>query len=176
MGRKRKADAIEAGSEAGKNTEVTNGTAPTNNSTMATTMQTNITAPVGQPPVTAAKTSAAIVVATPGSNLNMDNQKTKVHIHICLCVSFIISIFLFIMNILFWNDYFISKVSKPTKKKSKKELKAESKKKSKNADSDEEGMEEVEDIEMPPDNILYKLVDRLEAQLPRDDHVKYDSR
>ena len=29
---------------------------------------------------------------------------------------------------------------------------------------------------MPPDNILYKLVDRLEAQLPRDDHVKYDSR
>ena len=80
------------------------------------------------------------------------------------------------MNILFWNEYFISKVSKPTKKKSKKELKAESKKKSKNADSDEEGMEEVEDIEMPPDNILYKLVDRLEAQLPRDDHVKYDSR
>ena len=70
----------------------------------------------------------------------------------------------------------MSKVSKPTKKKSKKELKAESKKKSKNADSDEEGMEEVEDIEMPPDNILYKLVDRLEAQLPRDDHVKYDSR
>ena len=29
---------------------------------------------------------------------------------------------------------------------------------------------------MPADNILYKLVDRLEAQLPRDDHVKYDSR
>ena len=29
---------------------------------------------------------------------------------------------------------------------------------------------------MPPDNVLYKLVDRLEAQLPRDDHVKYDSR
>ena len=99
MGRKRKADAIEAGSEAGKNTEVTNGTAPTNNSTMATTMQTNITAPVGQPPVTAAKTSAAIVVATPGSNLNMDNQKTKVHIHLYLCISFIP------VNILIHHEY-----------------------------------------------------------------------
>ena len=89
MGRKRKADAIDASSETGKNTEVTNGTATTNNSTMATTMQTNITAPVGQPPVTAAKTSAAIVVATPGSNLSLDNQKTKVHIHIYLEVSLI---------------------------------------------------------------------------------------
>ena len=36
--------------------------------------------------------------------------------------------------------------------------------------------EDDEDIEMPADNVLYKLVDRLEAQLPRDDHVKYDSR
>ena len=44
-------------------------------------------------------------------------------------------------------------------------------------DSDDDGMkEEDEEIDMPPDNILYKLVDRLEAQLPRDDHVKYDSR
>ena len=89
MGRKRKADAIDASSETGKNTEVTNGTATTNNSTMATTMQTNITAPAGQPPVTAAKTSAAIVVATPGSNLSLDHQKTKVHIHIYLEVSLI---------------------------------------------------------------------------------------
>ena len=84
MGRKRKADAIDASSETGKNTEVTNGTATTNNSTMATTMQANITAPAGQPPVTAAKTSAAIVVATPGSNLSLDNQKTKVHIVLLL--------------------------------------------------------------------------------------------
>ena len=87
MGRKRKVDAIDGSSETVKNTEVTNGTATTNNSTIATTMQTNITAPAGQPPVTAAKTSAAIVVATPGSNLSMDHQKTKVHIHIFLCVS-----------------------------------------------------------------------------------------
>lgn len=88
MGRKRKADAIDASSETGKNTEVTNGNATTNNSTMVTTMQTNITAPAGQPPVTAAKTSAAIVVATPGSNVSLDHQKTKVDIHIYLCVSF----------------------------------------------------------------------------------------
>ena len=72
----------------------------------------------------------------------------------------------------------VSKMN-PSKKKSKKQLRAAAKKGSKEAgDSDVEGlMEEVEeDIEMPPDNILYKLVDRLEAQLPRDDHVKYDSR
>ena len=67
----------------------------------------------------------------------------------------------------------------PSKKKSKKQLRAAAKKGSKEAgDSDAEGPkeEEEEDIEMPPDPILYKLVDRLEAQLPRDDHVKYDSR
>ena len=71
-------------------------------------------------------------------------------------------------------------VSKPNpiRKKSKKELKAEAKKKAAaGMDSDDDGMkEEDEEIDMPPDNILYKLVDRLEAQLPRDDHVKYDSR
>ena len=65
----------------------------------------------------------------------------------------------------------------PARKKTKKELKAEAKKAAKGDDSDDEvAEEEREDIEMPPDNILYKLVDRLEAQLPRDDHVKYDSR
>ena len=72
-----------------------------------------------------------------------------------------------------------SQVSKPnpTKKKSKKELKAAAKKAAKGGDSDDEiPKEDDEDIEMPADNVLYKLVDRLEAQLPRDDHVKYDSR
>ena len=65
----------------------------------------------------------------------------------------------------------------PARKKSKKELKAAAKKAAKGNDSDEEFQkEDEEDVEMPPDNILYKLVDRLEAQLPRDDHVKYDSR
>ena len=77
------------------------------------------------------------------------------------------------------NFEIISQASKPNpaKKKTKKELKAAAKKAATGDDSDEEVVkEEDEDVEMPPDNILYKLVDRLEAQLPRDDHVKYDSR
>ena len=64
----------------------------------------------------------------------------------------------------------------PAKKKTKKELK-NAKKAAKGEDSDDDmPKEDDEDIEMPADNVLYKLVDRLEAQLPRDDHVKYDSR
>ena len=35
---------------------------------------------------------------------------------------------------------------------------------------------EEEMLEMPPTPILYKLVDRLESLLPKDDTVKYDSR
>ena len=41
---------------------------------------------------------------------------------------------------------------------------------------DNDGPHEEEELEMPPSPILYKLVDRLENQLPKDDTVKYDSR
>ena len=74
MGRKRKADAIDSTNESNKDSEITNGTSVTNNDNLLSSMQT---AAAGQQPVTAAKTSAAIVVATPGSNLNTD-QKSKV--------------------------------------------------------------------------------------------------
>ena len=43
-------------------------------------------------------------------------------------------------------------------------------------DLDHDGPPEEEELEMPPAPILYKLVDRLENQLPKDDTVKYDSR
>ena len=74
MGRKRKADAIDSTNESNKESEITNGTSVTNNDNLLSSMQTTA---AGQQPVTAAKTSAAIVVATPGSNLNTD-QKSKV--------------------------------------------------------------------------------------------------
>lgn len=74
MGRKRKADAIDSTNESNKESEITNGTSVTNNDNLLSSMQT---AAAGQQPVTAAKTSAAIVVATPGSNLSTD-QKSKV--------------------------------------------------------------------------------------------------
>lgn len=35
---------------------------------------------------------------------------------------------------------------------------------------------DLESLCMPPPEVLNKLLDRIEAQLPRDDHVKYDSR
>ena len=34
----------------------------------------------------------------------------------------------------------------------------------------------VLDFEMPPKDVLSKLLDNIEAQLPKEDHVKYDSR
>ena len=75
MGRKRKADAIDSVNDTGKDSEITNGTGATNNDAMLSSMAS------GQQPVTAAKTSAAIVVATPGSNLATD-QKSKVRYEI----------------------------------------------------------------------------------------------
>ena len=32
------------------------------------------------------------------------------------------------------------------------------------------------DFELPPKEVLSKLLDNIEAQLPKEDHVKYDSR
>merc|ERR1719150_1091850 len=32
------------------------------------------------------------------------------------------------------------------------------------------------EFELPPKEIMSKLLDNIEAQLPREDHVKYDSR
>ena len=34
----------------------------------------------------------------------------------------------------------------------------------------------LEPDQMPTDDVLYKLIDKIEAQLPKDDVVKYDSR
>jgi hypothetical protein len=67
----------------------------------------------------------------------------------------------------------------PSKKKSKKHH---------HSDSDEDSdMDDQHDIKldpsvelnesaMPPKEVLCKLLDRIEAQLPKEDHVKYDSR
>ena len=79
MGRKRKADAIDSSNDTGKDSEVTNGTVMSNNQNMVSGMQTSTatTTAGGQHQVTAAKTAAAIVVATPGSAINSD-QKSKV--------------------------------------------------------------------------------------------------
>ena len=80
MGRKRRAnDAIDPGNDTNKDSEVSNGTAMTGNDNMVATTQisTSSTA-TGQQPVTAAKTSVATVVATPGSALSSDHPKAKV--------------------------------------------------------------------------------------------------
>ena len=75
MGRKRKADAIDSVNDGNKDSEITNGTSIVNNDNLISSMQTSTS---GHQPVTAAKTSAAIVVATPGSNVAND-QKSKVN-------------------------------------------------------------------------------------------------
>ena len=78
MGRKRKAnDALESANDTNKDLEVTNGTVIANNGNMVTTMPTGA---AGQAPVTAAKTTAATVMATPGSALSSDPLKAKVTI------------------------------------------------------------------------------------------------
>ena len=83
MGRKRKADAIDSANDSNKDSEITNGTSVASNDNLLSSMQTTAS---GQQPVTAAKTSAAIVVATPGSNVAAD-QKSKVNItKICLSI------------------------------------------------------------------------------------------
>ena len=48
--------------------------------------------------------------------------------------------------------------------------------KNETGDDEDHGPQEEEELDMPPNSILYKLVDRLENQLPKDDTVKYDSR
>merc|ERR1712018_131626 len=67
-----------------------------------------------------------------------------------------------------------------TAKKSKPAIKARKKHHSDNHDSDVEmnkGPDGVElEFELPPKEIMAKLLDNIEAQLPREDHVKYDSR
>ena len=88
MGRKRKADAIDSVNDTGKDSEITNGTGATNNDTMLSSMAS------GQQPVTAAKTSAAIVVATPGSNIATD-QKSKVKCEILLLIWDVLEIWLY---------------------------------------------------------------------------------
>jgi len=40
----------------------------------------------------------------------------------------------------------------------------------------EDNLEDLAKANLPPDAIMYRLLDRVEAQLPKDDHVKYDSR
>ena len=76
MGRKRRADALD--NDTNKESEVPNGTSITSNDSMDTTTQINTTSTItGKQPVTAAKTSAAIVVATPGS-VPSSEQKSKV--------------------------------------------------------------------------------------------------
>ena len=76
-GRKRRADG--SSNDTGKDSEATNGTAMSNNQNSVSGMQTsnaNTTAG-GQHQVTAAKTSVAMVVATPGSAFNSE-PKSKV--------------------------------------------------------------------------------------------------
>ncbi len=60
--------------------------------------------------------------------------------------------------------------------------KSKSKKRS-HSESDESDTEFVRgpdgvvlDFEVPPKEVMYKLLDQIESQLPREDHVKYDSR
>ena len=79
MGRKRRADAIDTGNDSNKESEVSNGTAMTGNENMiATTQISTASTAAGQQPVTAAKTSVATVVATPGSAVSTDHPKAKV--------------------------------------------------------------------------------------------------
>ena len=72
----------------------------------------------------------------------------------------------------------VEKNSVPSKKKAKRQH---------HSDSDDSDLDDHHDIKldpaveldpsaMPPKDTLYKLLDRIESQLPKDDHVKYDSR
>ncbi len=67
------------------------------------------------------------------------------------------------------------KVSKKDKK-----VKKEAHVDSDASDDDVEPTKHAEGIlepeQMPSNDILYKLIDRIESQLPKDDVVKYDSR
>ena len=80
MGRKRRADAIETNSVATKDATLPVSTPLTNNENSSATSQINANSVVAgnQQPVTAAKTSVASVVATPGSALSSDHPKAKV--------------------------------------------------------------------------------------------------
>ena len=103
MGRKRKADAIDSANDSNKDSEITNGTSVANNDNLLSSMQTTAS---GQQPVTAAKTSAAIVVATPGSNLAAD-QKSKVNkTKICLSIRLRFAFILFIHYCLIYSITF----------------------------------------------------------------------
>merc|ERR1712012_292550 len=66
----------------------------------------------------------------------------------------------------------VAKKSKPSAKRKKHHSESD--------DSDVEmnkGPDGVElEFELPPKEIMAKILDNIEAQLPREDHVKYDSR
>ena len=107
MGRKRKADAIDSANDSNKDSEITNGTSVASNDNLLSSMQTTAS---GQQPVTAAKTSAAIVVATPGSNLAAD-QKSKVNkTKICLSIRLLSDIKIFnlrLVNLFYTHKTFL---------------------------------------------------------------------
>ena len=46
----------------------------------------------------------------------------------------------------------------------------------KNTSNDFDDIPEPEDVALPPKEDLQILLNRVEMQLPKDDHVKYDSR
>ena len=46
----------------------------------------------------------------------------------------------------------------------------------KNTSNDFDDIPEPEDVALPPKEDLQILLNRIEMQLPKDDHVKYDSR
>ena len=46
----------------------------------------------------------------------------------------------------------------------------------KNTSNDFDDIPEPEDVSLPPKEDLQILLNRVEMQLPKDDHVKYDSR
>ena len=70
--------------------------------------------------------------------------------------------------------------SEPETPGAKKTKKSKKRAHSDSEDSDTElvrGPDGLEiDFELPPKEVLGKLLDNIEAQLPKEDHVKYDSR
>lgn len=69
----------------------------------------------------------------------------------------------------------VSPNAKKTKKTTKKRAHSESDDSDVEISRGPDGVVEL-DFELPPKEVLYKLLDQIEAQLPREDHVKYDSR
>jgi hypothetical protein len=70
----------------------------------------------------------------------------------------------------------VSSKMSPSKKKAKRQHHSDSDDSDLDADIKLDPSVELDASAMPSKDILYKLLDRIEAQLPKEDHVKYDSR